>query len=174
MSFSDSYQGRLDRVTERLSDLQRQIGNIENRNTNNMTSGVSNPQGLLSDRPAAQNDLHAQCEVANLRRHTHENAHTKVKPQLYDGLTDIDEYLTQFNIVTEINEWNNQTKALYLASSLTGSARSLLSELDSEHRRNFSELVTALNSRFGTVNKAEIYCALLKIRVSQRGETVPE
>ena len=36
MSYSDSYQGRLDRVTERLSDLQRQIGNIENRNTNNM------------------------------------------------------------------------------------------------------------------------------------------
>ena len=173
MSFSDSYQGRLDRVTERLSDLQRQIGNIENRNTN--TSDVSNSQGLVSDWSAAQNDLHAQGETATLRRHTHENTHTKVKPQLYDGLTDIDDYLTQFNIVTEINQWKLiQTKALHLASSLTGSARSLLSEFDSEHSRNFSELVTALQSRFGTVNKVEIYRAQLTNRVRQRGETVPE
>ena len=97
-----------------------------------------------------------------------------MKPQLYDGLSDIDEYLTQFNIVAEINHWNCQTKALHLASSLTGSARSLLSELDAEHSRNFSDLVTALQSRFGTVNKAEIYRAQLKNRVRQRGETVPE
>ena len=66
--------------------------------------------------------------------------------------------------MTEINQWNNQTKALHLVSSLTGSAtcRSFLSELDSEHNRNFSELVTAVQSRFGTVNKAEIYRAQLK------------
>lgn len=50
----------------------------------------------------------------------------------------------------------------------------MLSELDAEHSRNFSDLVVALQSRFGTVNKAEIYRAQLKNRVRQRGETVPE
>ena len=100
--------------------------------------------------------------------------HARVKPQLYDGLTDIDEYLTQFNIVAEINQRSSQTKALHLASSLTGSARSLLSELDYEHSRNVSELVTALQSRFGTVNKTELYRAQLKNRLSQKGETIPE
>ena len=103
-----------------------------------------------------------------------ENGHTKVKPQLYDGLTDIDEYLTQFNIIAEINQWSCDTKALHLASCLTGSARSLLSELDSVHRRNFSSLVTALQCRFGTVNRAEVYRAHLKNRVRQRSETIPE
>ena len=99
-----------------------------------------------------------------------ENGHTKVKPQLYDGLTNIDEYLTQFNIIAEINQWSCDTKALHLASCLMGNARSLHNELDSVHRRNFSSLVSALQRRFGTVNRAEVYRAQLKNRVRQRGE----
>ena len=166
MSLSDSFQGRLDRMTERLCDLQRQVGDIENRNSNS----ISNHRGLAADRSETRNDIHAHGEAARPR----ENMHARVKPQLYDGLTDIDEYLTQFNIVAEINQWSSQTKALHLASSLTGSARSLLSELDSEHSRNFSELVNALQSRFGTVNKAELYRAQLKNRLRQKGETIPE
>ena len=57
---------------------------------------------------------------------------------------------------------------------MTGSARPLLSELDSVHRRNFTSLVSALQCRFGTVNRAGVYRAHLKIRVRQRGETIPE
>ena len=120
------------------------------------------------------NRLESQGGATNVSARSRENGHTKVKPQLYDGLTNIDEYLTQFNIIAEINQWSCDTKALHLASCLTGSARSLLSELDSVHRRNFSSLVSALQRRFGTVNRAEVYRAQLKNRVRQRGETIPE
>ena len=37
-----------------------------------------------------------------------------MKPQLYDG--DIDEYLAQFKILTEINNWNLTKKSLNLAA----------------------------------------------------------
>ena len=121
-----------------------------------------------------QNNLDAQGEASSLAGCADNHSNTKVKPQLYDGLTDIDEYLTQFYIVTEINGWNSQVKALHLASSLTCSARSLLSELDVAHMRAYSHLVKALQNRFGTVNKAEIYRTQLKNRIRQKGEAIPE
>ena len=42
----------------------------------------------------------------------------KMKPQSFDGTSDLSEYLTQFNIVAEINNCPYQAKALYLAAIL--------------------------------------------------------
>jgi hypothetical protein len=39
----------------------------------------------------------------------------KIKQQLYDESDDLDEYLTQFNILEELHGWNSKTKALCLA-----------------------------------------------------------
>lgn len=174
MSLSDTFEGKLDRVNEKLNDVQRHISDLQNRNTNNLIGGSETSQVPPSNRTEVQNNLHAQGEASSIAGYTDKHSNTKVKPQLFDGLTDIDEYLTQFNIVAEINCWDNQIKALHLASSLTGSARSLLSELDVEHRRDYSHLVKALQNRFGTVNKAEIYRAQLKNRIRQKGEAIPE
>lgn len=174
MSLSDTFEGRLDRVNEKLNDVQRHISDLENRNTNNMIGSSATSQVPSSDGTEVQNNLDAHGEASSSAGYADKHSNTKVKPQLYDGLTDIDEYLTQFNIVTEINGWNSQVKALHLASSLTGSARSLLSELDVAHRRDYSHLVRALQNRFGTVNKAEIYRAQLKNRIRQKGEAIPE
>ena len=174
MSLSETFHGRLDRVTEKLSDLQRHVNDLENSNTNNILNGRSSTHIVTTGRNDIVNDIQAQGETVIVGRSQNENGSTKVKPQLYDGLSDIDEYLIQFNIVSEINKWNEHSKALHLASSLTGSARSLLSELDVGNRHIFSELVNALQSRFGTVNKAEIYRAQLKNRLRQKGETIPE
>ena len=168
MSLSDTMQIRFERFNEKLSDMQSQISNLENRNTNNEAGGTS----IFSFPPS--NTFRGQGESAILSTGSRENSNIKVRPQLYDGLSDIDEYLTQFNIVAQINQWGSNIKALHLASCLTGNARSLLSELDLEHQQNFSFLVSALQCRFGTVNRAEVYRAQLKNRVRQKGESIPE
>jgi hypothetical protein len=38
---------------------------------------------------------------------------------MYDGTDDFEEYLTQFDLLSELNNWNTNTKALFLASSLS-------------------------------------------------------
>ena len=81
----------------------------------------------------------------------------KMKPQSFDGTSDLSEYLTQFNIVAEINNWTYQANALYLASCLTGSARSLLGEMSETQKRDYDSLVKMLRNGYGTKNKAEIY-----------------
>jgi hypothetical protein len=45
---------------------------------------------------------------------------------MYDGTDDPEEYLTQFYLLSELNNWNTYTKALFLASSLSEGARALL------------------------------------------------
>jgi hypothetical protein len=37
----------------------------------------------------------------------------RIKPQKYDGTDDFEEYLTQFNLLSELNNWNANTKALF-------------------------------------------------------------
>ena len=67
-----------------------------------------------------------------------------------------------------------KAKSLYLANSLIGSARSLLNELTSEQRRDYSSLVQKLTARYGSENRAEVFRAQLKSRIKQKAETIPE
>ena len=102
------------------------------------------------------------------------NHHPKMKPQNFDGETDIDEFLCQFEITCEINTWNYKEKSLYLANCLTGKARCLLNGLDHDGRRDYDTLVVKLRNRFGSVNQSEIYRSQLKSRTRNRGETIQE
>lgn len=98
----------------------------------------------------------------------------KIKPQIYDGSDDLEEYLTQFNLLAELNNWGPKPKALLLASSLSGGARAILSEMTEAERRDYDCLVSMLKNRFGSVNRSEVFRAELQTRVKQRNETLPE
>lgn len=98
----------------------------------------------------------------------------KMKPHHYDGTDDWEEYLTQFEILAEINKWNNLTKALYLAGSLKGPARTVLNELQASERKSFDSLVKALENRFGSVNRAKMYRAKLQSKIKLKDESIPE
>ncbi|CAC5389774.1 unnamed protein product [Mytilus coruscus] len=89
----------------------------------------------------------------------------KIKPQVYDGNDDLEEYLTQFNLLAELHNWNSKTKALLLANSLSGGARAILNEITEVDRHDFDSLVTSLKNRFGSVNRAEVFRAELQTRV---------
>ena len=98
----------------------------------------------------------------------------KMKPQFYDGSEDLEDYLSQFEILAELNGWNYNTRSLYLASSLKGDARSMLSELSPKERRDFDTLVGILKLRFGSVNRSEIFKANLQTRTKQKDESISE
>lgn len=97
-----------------------------------------------------------------------------MKPQLYDGDDDLNEYLAQFEILAEINNWDYITKSLYLAGSLKGGARALLNELNRDQRRDYDSLVKVLNNRYGSAERSELYRAKLQTRIRGKDETLPE
>ena len=63
-----------------------------------MIGGSATSQVPSSDGTEVQTNLDAQGEASSLAGCADNHSNTEVKPKLYDGLTDIDEYLTQFNI----------------------------------------------------------------------------
>ena len=68
----------------------------------------------------------------------------KLKPEKFDGTEDFEEYISQFEIIAEINNWDSEAKALYLAGSLRSCARSILSELTTSDRKDYDKLVRLL------------------------------
>lgn len=100
--------------------------------------------------------------------------HIKMRPVQYDGTEDWEEYLSQFEILADINKWEYSEKGLYLASSLKGTARSILSDLNQDERRDFSKLKLALSRKFGSEYKAEMYRAKLQSRFRNKNETISE
>ena len=130
--------------------------------------------GMSGDIPNIQ--LPYGPQYVNRQRSYHGNdlVNNKLKPQTYDGSDDLDEYLAQFNIVAELNNWSYTTKSLFLASSIVGNARAILCELDSEKRRDFDSIVYVLQNRYGSVHKAEIFRSRLQSRTLGRNETIPE
>ena len=96
------------------------------------------------------------------------------KPATFDGTSSFQDYLVQFNMVGDLNRWDEETKAMELATSLRGAAQTVLSDLRPEQRRDYQQLVCALTARFEPTNQTELYRAQIKGRLRKRSETVQE
>lgn len=170
------------------TDLQGKIDNLEVKIRNLPSEGSNlhvvdeevsfhprHSQSLLNFNRSNRNyDSNTSSHVnQNMTEHRYES-NLKIKPQPFDGTSDLSEYLIQFNIISELNGWSNQIKALYLASSLTGSARSLLGELTEIQKRDFESLVEVMRKRYGTRHKAEIFRSNLKSVIRQPGQSITE
>jgi len=97
-----------------------------------------------------------------------------MRPTAYDGADDWEEYISQFEILSSINVWNETGKGLYFASSLSGAARTVLSDLDTTQHRKYQFLIMALARRFGGASKSEMYRAKLESRIKLPDESMSD
>ena len=102
------------------------------------------------------------------------NAPRPKSPALYDGKSSCRDYLVQFEMVSELNRWTADTRALELATSLRGHAQGVLSDLEAADRANYPKLVRALLNRFEPEYQSEAFRAQMKARQRQRGEPLAE
>ena len=98
----------------------------------------------------------------------------RLRPTPFDGTTSWDDYKAQFDLVAELNGWDDTTKAIYLATNLRGAAQTLLGDLEPSRRRDITALTDALEARFGSSSQTEVYKAQLRGRVRGRDESLPE
>ena len=96
------------------------------------------------------------------------------KPRRYDGTDDLDDYISQFEIISDLNNWDYKTKSLQLASQLAGQACGILGELTEVQRRDYKSLLQALQMRFGSIERSELFRAKLKTKTKGEKETLSE
>ena len=90
----------------------------------------------------------------------------------FDGNEDFDEYLSQFEIIADINKWDFHTKSLHLVGKLAGQACGILEELGEFERRDYDSLVNALKMRFDSLASSEMFRARLKARTKGINESL--
>ena len=93
------------------------------------------------------------------------------RPGTYSGDSLWESYYAQFEITAELNGWNEQQKAAYLATSLTGQALNVLGNLPADRRQNYKELVAALETRYSSTHRTELARVRFKHRVKQKDES---
>ena len=101
-------------------------------------------------------------------------SHKPKRPAMYDGKSSCKDYLVQFDMISCLNGWDEVTKAMELATNLSGIARSILTDVDPVHRQDYGRLVKALLTRFEPENQTEIFRAQLKSRLRKRSEDLGE
>ena len=92
----------------------------------------------------------------------------------YDGKSSFKDFLIQFEMVSEFNNWNIEIMAQEFALSLKDQAVAVLADLDFSHRRHYPSLVEALKARFEPENQIQLHRAKLKSRIRRENEPLPQ
>ena len=92
----------------------------------------------------------------------------------YDGKSSWADYLVQFDIAAQLNDWDESQKAMELATSLDGAARGVLADVTPQNRLNFQVLVDKLAQRFEPEGQTATYQSQLQSRKRRRNESIPE
>nr|XP_033331157.1 uncharacterized protein LOC117223138 [Megalopta genalis] len=95
-----------------------------------------------------------------------------VKPTRYDGSTSWDEYRIQFEMVANVNGWDEAKKAAALIASLDGPARGVLTSLPADKYFDFKEIVSAIEFRFGQKNFSKLNYVLFQNYKQRQGESI--
>lgn len=166
---------RLDDVTQRLETIENPRQNRGKSSREDFADISSSKHGFAQDQEPDEL-MRALEEIESRIRTPQQTAARKrtVKPSPFDGQSSWEDYLAQFSLVAELNEWDSVTKATYLAVNLSGPAREVLGDLSPTQRKDFAELTQALSMRFGTENRSEMYRATLKSLARKRNESLPE
>lgn len=97
-----------------------------------------------------------------------------VNPDTFNGDGSFGGYLMHFEMVSELNGWNEEEMMMHLAVSLRDEALQVIRSLPIEERRSYQGMVNALTKRYDPINKAEVSRAQLSLLHRKTGEELPK
>ena len=93
-----------------------------------------------------------------------------VLPDSYDGSKSWDDWISHFENVADVNEWNDANKLKWVKVRLVGRAQKAFQHLGDEAKRDYATAKAALQSRFEPASKQSRYRAELETRRKKREE----
>ncbi|CAC5395749.1 unnamed protein product [Mytilus coruscus] len=104
------------RMQEMFSNFEtRLVSTISSRPSENSSRDVISSPKITRGMADISNNSNL---VDNDRSNGKYELSCKIKLKIYDGNDDLEEYLTQFNLLAELHNWSSKTKALLLVSKV--------------------------------------------------------
>ena len=94
----------------------------------------------------------------------------KDPPKYKGGKSDVQDFLVQFNLIREYNQWSYRDAGFELASSLEEGARSVINSLPRSKQCDYDSLCLALRSRFQPPGRERKSAVGIWERAMQKGE----
>ena len=150
----------------------------DTRESMHMTDQVQSvtQQPLLESTPRAN---HADAPIQEDHREGGRNitkalAKMVFRPEIYDGTSDWEEYISHFSDCAELGSWNDHAKCLVLAANLRGAARKYYTGLRVEEKKDYHRLLGALKRRFGGEHRQDSWLARLEMRKKKPDESISD
>ena len=172
-------------IEAKLNMLSRQgevppVGLKASSHLTSTTGGArSTPHGasIYRDAPESGVGFTSTPSVETVRRTgsmTNTPSKPIVFPDIFDGSIDFDDWLANLKLCSEINNWDEDRKAQFLAVKLRGPALQVYADLAEENKGDFEVIVHALKERFSSLGQTNLYRAKLKTRCRRKNEPLPE
>ena len=95
-------------------------------------------------------------------------------PEIYDGRTNYDDWVSHFKLCMSINGWSEVVAVDFMAARLRGAAFQTYNDLPAVSKKKLGAVFTALSTRFDPQKETGVFKAQLRNRVKQRTETLSE
>ncbi|XP_067629273.1 uncharacterized protein [Eurosta solidaginis] len=118
--------------------------------------------------------LKGRMEQLQLNRPAVSASNPKVKTPSFDGSVPFQVFKLQFEKTAAVNNWNVEDKVAALFMALKGPAAEILQTIPEGERNCYEALMSALERRYGTEHRRQIYQMELLNRFQRPGETLQE
>jgi hypothetical protein len=174
-----------DTVARTSEDVECTVSNETTDTAELLRSALEELRNMKEDRLRLQQREKELCERLQLAQQgqsftnfnsdlvIENNIGFKLKPDIYDGSAPLREFLTQFRLLSRVNNWSDSVKVAVLASSLRGKARSVLDGISELENLQFSELESRLELRFGENHLTQSFYTQFINRKQRFGEDIP-
>ncbi|XP_067634859.1 uncharacterized protein [Eurosta solidaginis] len=113
-------------------------------------------------------------EQLQLNRPAVSTSNPKVKTPSFDGSVPFQVFKLQFEKTAAVNNWNAEDKVAALFMALKGPVAEILQTIPEGERNCYEALMGALERRYGTEHRRQIYQMELLNRFQRPGETLQE
>ena len=169
----DSVSKRIAGVEERMTHLEKtvdtKVNNLEKTVDTKVTVSEKTVDGKL---------VMLEEKIINLQSHRPEpvrvvsESSSRIKTPCFDGNSPLSVFKFQFETVASRNGWDDEEKALELILALKGVAAQILETMPASSRNNYTDLMAALQRKFGDEHKRELYRMELRCRTQKADESL--
>lgn len=130
-----------------------------------------NDKGQIEDR---QYDRHDRFNRNSHCCYGQRRSSIVIKPDPFTGYEDWEQYISHFEDCAELGQWNEREMLLTLAASLKGQARVFYSSLPTTAKRNYENLTSLLEQRFGSTRQQSRWLSKFQTRSRLQGESAAD